>query len=95
MTPGRLLELLLETAPEFGLQVRRASRADLAPSDPLPRSGFCRVAGVPWVVLAPDEPAEVQIELLARALRESAGPELESRYLPPALRTVIAGSTGS
>ena len=95
MEARQLLELLIETAGDVGLEVRRATRANLAPSEPLPRSGLCRVGGIPWVVLAPDDPPEYQVELLGRALRESAGTDLEARYLPPAVRTVIAGPSAS
>jgi len=92
MESEQLLELLIETAGELGLEVRRASSSDCGPSEPLPKSGFCRVAGNPWVVLATDDPTSFQVELLAQALRETAGPALETRYLAPAIRSVIARS---
>ena len=92
MESEQLLELLIETAGEVGIEVRRASRGDRGPSEPLPKSGFCRVAGNPWVVLATDDPAAFQVELLARALKETVGPALETRYLAPVVRTVIARS---
>ena len=92
MERGPLLELLIETAGELGIEVRRAGRGDTLQSEPAPRSGVCKVAGNPWVVLATDDPVEFQIELLAGAVREIAGSALEARYLPPAVRTVIAGA---
>lgn len=95
MESEQLLDLLIETAGQVGLEVRKAKPGDRAPSDPPPKSGICRVAGNPWVVLASEDPTEFQVELLARALRETAGPALEERYLAPVVRTVIAGSRTS
>ena len=88
-----LLELLIETATELGMEVRRAPRSEGSSADPRVRSGFCRVAGNPWVILAADDPPEFQVQLLARVLRENAASELDARYLPPVVRTVIAGTT--
>ena len=90
-----LVELLIETANQLGLEVRYARRSDRPPSEPPLRSGLCKVAGTPWVVLATDDPLEFQIETLAGALRESAVPEIESLYLPPIVRTVIAAGGAS
>jgi hypothetical protein len=41
-------------------------------------------------VLSTADPASAQIEVLARGLRLQGGAALEERYLPPALREVLA-----
>ena len=45
--------------------------------------------GETWVVLSGADPLGERIRLLARALRELRGPELEGRYLSPALRELL------
>ncbi len=89
MESAALLEELVALADAVGLRVERlSSRApgeDLSPAV----SGRCRLRGETWVLLAPADPIERRIEALAAALRDLAAPELESRYLPPALRAVL------
>ncbi len=83
MAPEELLSALLDLAAEVGLEVR-----NLIPSasDAPPTSAVCRVRDAVWVVLVSGDPIERRTEVLVTALREHAGPELESRFLPPALR---------
>jgi hypothetical protein len=86
MQTPELLEELLGLADACGLAVQRVGRQPacegLSPSS----SGSCRLRGKLRVLLADSDPLEVWVEVLARALRESAGPALEQRFLPPAVR---------
>lgn len=80
-----LLDLLVELARQAGIQVRVMPRS-AEELQPAPRSGFCRIRGAPWLLLAAGEPLEDRLEAAARAVR-ALGPEaLEGRYLPPAVR---------
>lgn len=84
MEPQALLDALCELARDAGLAVKRLGAAG---TEGLPASGgVCRVRGEVWVLLGDGDPVEERIELLARALRDHAGPALEDRYLPPAVR---------
>jgi hypothetical protein len=86
MTPGELLAALVALAAETGLRVRATPGGD--DGGPL-ASGVCRVRGEVVVVLVGADPDEARIEVLARALRVHAGPTLEARWLPPAVRARI------
>lgn len=92
MEAPALLGALVELAESLGLAVQRVGRQPvfegLSPSS----SGTCRVRGEVRVLLADSDPLEVRIEVLARALRELAGPELEERFLPPAVRACLESS---
>ncbi len=83
MEAAALMEALLDLASEAGLEVRTASGSGM---EPLPPSAVCRVKGEPWVVLSTADPVEVQLDVLAGALREHAGGLLDRRFLPPAVR---------
>ena len=89
METPELLEALIALAESFGLAVQRVGRQPafdgLSPSS----SGTCRLRGEVRVLLADSDPPEVRIEVLARALREAAGPALEERFLPPAVRACL------
>jgi hypothetical protein len=89
MDPVSLLASLLELAGEHGLAVRsipaEAPFEGLAPM----ASGVCVVRGQRFVMLCPADPAQRQIEVLARALLAHAGDLLEARFLPPAVRTCL------
>jgi len=50
------------------------------------------VRGRWWVVLSRSDPPGLQIDALARALRQHAGEQLESRWLPPAVRHRLEGA---
>ncbi|MEM7413351.1 MAG: hypothetical protein AAF430_24180 [Myxococcota bacterium] len=84
MSPEECLVALRELAGEFGLEVRAAG-----PPDAPPTSGVCRVRGEIWVVLVAGEPAARQVDALVEGLRAHAGPALEERYLPPAIRALL------
>jgi len=86
MDAVEIQDRLAELARDAGIDVRVLARGgpDLAPE-----SAVCRVRGRVWVVLAEADRPEQRIAVLARALREHAGPLLEERYLPPALREVL------
>jgi hypothetical protein len=49
----------------------------------------CRVRGELWVVLSSSDPAEVQLRVLAEALRGHAADLIEDSYLPPAVRALL------
>ena len=86
MEDAALLAALIDLAEELGLPVRRlppdAAFDEVGPSG----SGLCTLRGQRMVWLAPSDPPERQVEVLARALREHAGDSLEMRFLPPAIR---------
>ena len=86
MEPRALLDFLVSLAEESGVTVRVASRA---PELEGMRSGPCVLRGQPWLVLAPRDALEDQIDAAIRALRRFAADELEDRYLPPAVRERI------
>jgi hypothetical protein len=83
---GEILDRLVELAQEVGIDVRVLSRGG---GDVSPESAVCRVRGEVWVVLAEADLPAQRVAVLARALREHAGPELQGRYLPPALRDLL------
>jgi hypothetical protein len=86
MDDAEILERLLELANEAGFKVRIAGRGAIGAEDLPLSSGTCRVKGTLWIVLSGQEPTGVQIDVIARALREHAEGILEARHLPPALR---------
>jgi hypothetical protein len=89
MEQAELLEALLELAHECALPVRRIPAE--APFEGLvpPQSGSCVLRGRRLVLLCGSDPLERRIEVLAGALREHAGPALEMRFLPPAIRECL------
>lgn len=94
MDSETLQEALLDLASEAGLEVR-AARSEGDFSSPT-ASGICRVRDAIWVVLSVADPLEVQIDVLAEALRSHASSLLEGRYLIPAVRDrLFPDSTGS
>jgi hypothetical protein len=86
VSPEEVLERLLELARETGLAVRFVPGAPRGEGEPGAASGVCRVRGELWVVLSRSDPPQARIAVLAGALRAERGEELESRYLPPAVR---------
>ena len=84
MEDAALMEALLELAGEVGLEVRVVRAGEEASS-----SALCRVRGAWWVVLCNGDPPAVQLDVLAGALARVAGPALEARFLPPAVRARI------
>ena len=88
MSPGERLEALLAFAREVELEVRRVAAGDSA------TSGVCRLRGRVFVMLAAGDPAERQLAVLARALREHRADACEARYLPPAVRAALEGAAG-
>jgi hypothetical protein len=89
--PAVLLDALAELARECGLAVRVLRLSET----PTLVSGPALVKGKPWVVLVADEPLPARIEALASALVRFAGPELERRYLAPAVRACLERASGS
>jgi hypothetical protein len=87
--PSAILEVLLDLAREAGLEVRPVGRARLEPGESPPTSGVARVKGSLWVLLSSADPVAVQLDVLARALREHAAELIEARHLPPAVRAVL------
>ena len=90
-----LLEALLELAERAQLEIRvlsrRSASSEFAPTE----SAACRVGDRVWVVLVPDEPAESQAEILARALGRYRAGFLESRFVAPGVRDFIEQMAGS
>ncbi len=91
MQGAALLEALIDLARESKLEVRRV---EAVRDEPPPTSAVCRVRGAVWVVLSAADPVDARIAVLAAALREHAGPRLEGRYLPPALRACLEEGAG-
>ncbi len=89
MDPASVLEALFELADEVGLEVRALRGAHPPDSEFASTSACVRVKGKTWVVLSPNDPAELHIEILAGALKSEAASELEGRYLPPAIRRLL------
>ena len=89
MKPSEILEVLLEVAREAELEVRAVGRAGMEPGESPPGSAVCRVKGEVWVMLSEADPVTIQLEVLAEALRSHAQEHLESRYLPPAVRSLL------
>jgi hypothetical protein len=85
MDDAALLAALLELAAEHDLPVRRLP-ADSAFEGLSAQSGTCLLRGRRIVLLCASDPLERQLEVLAGALRAHAGPALEMRFLPPAIR---------
>jgi len=94
MDDAQILDSLRELAREAGMRVRIAGRGRGGDDDLPVASGVCRVRGEIWVVLSTAEPPPVQIATLAQALCKYAGPLLEQRHLPPAVRACIEPPLG-
>ncbi len=88
MDSAALLNALLDLALEAGLEVRGA-RASAG--EPAPESAICRVNDRVWVVLSAADPVEIQIDVLADAVRTHAAHLIEARYLAPAVRERLGG----
>jgi hypothetical protein len=86
MTASEIMQELLALAAEANLEVRVVGRQGGVEGESPPTSAVCRVRGAVWVVLSAADPVEVQLDVLAKALRANAGELLETRYLPPAVR---------
>jgi hypothetical protein len=84
--PADLMKALVELANEAELEVRLAGASPGGDFEPPTASGVCRLRDATWVVLSQADPVDVQLDVLAGALREHAGAVLEERYLPPAVR---------
>ena len=89
MEPPALLDLMAELAEQAGLRVRVMPRGGAVEGESLPGTGVCRVRDQIWVVLSPHDPIEERIDAVAAALRDHAGPYLEGRFVPPAVRARI------
>jgi len=88
-----MLAELLSLARECGLEVRvlgAAAGGTAREGETPPSSGVCRVRGAVWVMVSRQDPVDAQCELLAGALREHAASELDGRWLPPAIRALLA-----
>jgi hypothetical protein len=89
MDDERMLAELLELAGVCGLAVRWTA-AGAAPQRP--GGALIRLKGQDILVLAPDaDPAETAA-VVAAAL--AGRPELEDRFLPPAVREILGGHGG-
>jgi hypothetical protein len=84
--PADLMKALVELANEAELEVRLAGGSPRGDFEQPTASGVCRVRDATWVVLSQADSVDVQLDVLAGALRDHAGAALEERYLPPAVR---------
>lgn len=87
MEAAELMQALMDLAGQAELEVRVVGRAEAG--EPPPASAVCRVRGQLWVVLSASDPTDLQLEVLARALRESAAELIDDSYLPPAVRALL------
>ncbi len=90
MEPAELMDSLLALARDAGLEVRTVGQRRAGDLDVPAVSGTCRVRGAVWVVISASDPLELQLEILADALRTHASALVERRYLPPAVRKRIS-----
>jgi len=81
-----LREALVELARECGISVRALRGAADAPGL---ASGPALVRGAPWIVLVASDPVDAQIAALAAGVVRFARPQLDARYLPPAVRDAL------
>ena len=87
MEPAELMQALMDLATRAELEVRVVGRAEAGESPPA--SAVCKVRGKLWVVLSANDPTDVQLEVLARAVRENAAEIVGASYLPPAVRALL------
>jgi hypothetical protein len=78
-------------ARDAGLEVRLVDPDGASDVAAPATSGVCRVRGAVWVVLSNSDPLDIQLDVLAQALRTHAGRWIEERYLPPAVRQRVSG----
>lgn len=83
-----MFEALLDLARAGELEVRRAP---VGGDGTVLQSSTCRVRERVFVVLCDGDPLELQIDVLASAIRVHAKQVLEAGYLPPAVRERVAG----
>jgi hypothetical protein len=89
MEPSEILQVLLDLAREAEIEVRPVGRQGLEAGEPQPGSGIVKLKGRTWVMLSSVDPVAIQLEVLAKALKENAADLLESRHLPPQIRRVL------
>jgi hypothetical protein len=82
---------MIDLARDAGFEVRVSGPGRMGELEVPPASGTCRVRGAVWVVLSSADPVEVQLDVLAGALRTHAADLLESRYVLPAIRERVTG----
>jgi hypothetical protein len=92
--PTEIMEALLELAQELELDVRILRGTGGEDSEFSPTSTFYRVQGRASVMLSPRDPIAFQVQVLASALAEHAGAQLDGRYLPPAIRSLLDADDG-
>jgi ABC-type bacteriocin/lantibiotic exporter with double-glycine peptidase domain len=90
MESSEALQQLVALARDAGLEVRSIAGRSAGEGEPAAASAVCRVRGETWVVLSAADSLDERVAVLARALRERAAEFLETRYLPPALRVLLA-----
>jgi len=91
--PADLMRALLDLADEMALEVRSVRPRAVGDEAPV-SSAVCRVKGRVWVVLSQADPVDVQLSVLAGAIRRHAGESLGGRYLPPAVRALLDAEEG-
>ena len=87
MDNAELMQCLLDLAQSAQLEVRIVAGAEGGEAPPA--SAVCRVRGELWVVLSKHDPADVQLRVLAEALRGHATELIQDSYLPPAVRALL------
>jgi hypothetical protein len=93
MQPVDMMKALLELADAAKLEVRVAGGNAYGDPEFATASGVCRLRDATWVVLSQTDSVDVQVEVLADALRTHASDLLQERYLPPAVRELLFGAS--
>lgn len=89
MEEVEVLEALLELSRDVGLDVRIIQSTRSGEYEFPLTSGVVSVRGQLRVMLSREDPLDVQNRAIAQALNSKAKTELESRFLPPAVRMIL------
>lgn len=90
MQAAELMDALLDLAAEAEIEVRSVAGGLPGDGEGNAGSGVCRVQGRIFVVLSGADPVDIQLDVLAQALREHAAVLVEGRFLPPAVRARLS-----
>ncbi len=90
MEKAELLHALAEVAEAAGLEVRAVGGTALTDGGPAAESGTVRLRERVIVLLSRSDPLDQRIEIVATALREHAGPWLDSHFVTPAVRECVS-----
>jgi hypothetical protein len=89
--PADLLRAICDVAESAGLEIRELGSVatDATPLE----SGVVRLRNRVMIMLAPGDPIERRIDVVAAALREHAHRYLAERFIPPAIRERVSADS--